>query len=212
MLSAMRKRSAGDLTGSITEVSSRVQEAATVNRTAAELAERTVSLVDELDVSSTDVGQVVPVITNIAEKKNLLALNATIEAARAGEAVKRFAVVANEVKQLASQTAKAMEEIAEKIRETQGRTGEAVRMIGEIAGSPARGLSCALPGRELEAAALPAARGPCAPESSTTTGDRHAHGSESSGDPLSGAPPLRSSRACPGKPFPVAPHLPAIER
>ncbi|MCB1753821.1 MAG: methyl-accepting chemotaxis protein, partial [Gammaproteobacteria bacterium] len=78
------------------------------------------------------IGDVVNLITGIAEQTNLLALNATIEAARAGDAGKGFAVVASEVKNLASQTAKATDQIATQIQEVQDRTGKAVSAIADI--------------------------------------------------------------------------------
>ncbi|MBE9941128.1 methyl-accepting chemotaxis protein, partial [Cellulosimicrobium cellulans] len=78
-------------------------------------------------------GDVIKVITSIAEQTNLLALNATIEAARAGEAGKGFAVVASEVKELAQETAKATEDIARRVEAIQGDTVGAVEAIGEIA-------------------------------------------------------------------------------
>jgi methyl-accepting chemotaxis protein len=123
---------AEEMSSSIREISAQLQEALRVTASATHQAERTVGLMDELGASSQEIGEVVKVITNIAEQTNLLALNATIEAARAGEAGKGFAVVANEVKQLASQTAKATEEIADKIRGVQDRTGGAISGIRSI--------------------------------------------------------------------------------
>ena len=98
-------------------------------------ADKTNVTIKQLGDSSNEIGQVVKVITSIAQQTNLLALNATIEAARAGEAGKGFAVVANEVKELARQTAKATEEISQKINAIQGATGVAVSAIGSISDS-----------------------------------------------------------------------------
>jgi methyl-accepting chemotaxis protein len=125
---------AEEMSGSIREISRQLQEALRVAGEATHKAEGTVRMMDELGASSEEIGEVVKVITSIAQQTNLLALNATIEAARAGEAGKGFAVVANEVKQLASQTAKATEEIALKIRGVQDNTGVAVGGIREING------------------------------------------------------------------------------
>ncbi len=124
---------AEQMSGSIREISRQLQEALAVSREAATHANATVRQMDELGASSEEIGEVVKVITTIAQQTNLLALNATIEAARAGEAGKGFAVVANEVKQLASQTAKATEEIADKIQTVQLSTGGAVKGIRSIA-------------------------------------------------------------------------------
>ncbi|MEH6405384.1 MAG: methyl-accepting chemotaxis protein [Sneathiella sp.] len=89
--------------------------------------------VESLVQASQKIGDVVSLINDIASQTNLLALIATIEAARAGDAEKGFAVVASEVKNLASQTAKATEDIANQISSIQGATGEAVSVIEEIA-------------------------------------------------------------------------------
>jgi methyl-accepting chemotaxis protein len=86
----------------------------------------------KLGESSAEIGQVIKVITSIAQQTNLLALNATIKAARAGEAGKGFAVVANEVKELAKQTAKATEDIRQRIAAIQTDTKGAVQAIGTI--------------------------------------------------------------------------------
>ena len=101
-------------------------------KNAVSVAHSTNETVKKLGESSQEIGNVIKVITSIAQQTNLLALNATIEAARAGEAGKGFAVVANEVKELAKQTAKATEDIGQKIDAIQGDTKGAVKAIEEI--------------------------------------------------------------------------------
>jgi methyl-accepting chemotaxis protein len=98
------------------------------------VAETTTVTVSKLGDSSSEIGQVIKVITSIAQQTNLLALNATIEAARAGEAGKGFAVVANEVKELAKETARATEDISRKIEAIQTDTKAAVDAIASISG------------------------------------------------------------------------------
>ncbi|MEV4638835.1 methyl-accepting chemotaxis protein [Actinoplanes sp. NPDC049548] len=122
-----------EMTASIREIAGSAADAAAVARGAVEVAQSANSTVAKLGVSSAEVGNIVKVITSIAEQTNLLALNATIEAARAGEAGKGFAVVASEVKDLAQETAKATEEISNRIQAIQTDTSAAVEAIGEIA-------------------------------------------------------------------------------
>ena len=100
---------------------------------AVDVVETTNETVAKLGTVGQEIGNVVKVITSIAEQTNLLALNATIEAARAGEAGKGFAVVASEVKELAQETARATEDIARRVEAIQADTGGAVDAIGEIA-------------------------------------------------------------------------------
>ena len=125
---------AEEMDASIREIARNANDAARVAASAVEAAEATTARVERLGVSSAEIGKVVNVITSIAEQTNLLALNATIEAARAGDMGKGFAVVANEVKELASETAKATEEIVARIQAIQADTAGAVEAIGEIAG------------------------------------------------------------------------------
>ncbi len=121
-----------EMSTSIKAIAKNAHESAKVATGAVKVAEDTNQIVSKLGDSSTEIGQVIKVITSIAQQTNLLALNATIEAARAGEAGKGFAVVANEVKELAKQTAKATEDISRKIEAIQGDTKSAVSAIGQI--------------------------------------------------------------------------------
>jgi len=125
---------AEEMGASIKEIAKNATEAARVATAAVKVAETTTATVSKLGDSSTEIGQVIKVITSIAQQTNLLALNATIEAARAGEAGKGFAVVANEVKELAKETAKATEDISRKIEAIQTDTKAAVDAIASISG------------------------------------------------------------------------------
>jgi len=123
---------AEELSGSIAEISRQVAESSRIAQTAVDAAKATDLKVKGLAETAQRIGDVVNLINDIASQTNLLALNATIEAARAGEAGKGFAVVAAEVKSLATQTAKATEEIATQIGAIQGSTGDAVDAIQGI--------------------------------------------------------------------------------
>jgi len=117
---------------SIKDIAKNATEAAKIATSAVKYAETANAAVTKLGASSAEIGQVIKVITAIAQQTNLLALNATIEAARAGDAGKGFAVVANEVKELAKKTAKATEDISRKIETIQVDTKAAVDSIGTI--------------------------------------------------------------------------------
>ena len=120
------------MTASILNISSKAQEASRTAANAVRQAQDTDRNITQLAQSATHIGDVIKLISAIAEQTNLLALNATIEAARAGEAGRGFAVVASEVKALASQTAKATEEISTQVAGMQAATGASVKIVGDI--------------------------------------------------------------------------------
>lgn len=127
-----------ELSMSVDEIGRRVRESNKIAEAAVIQAEQTDGRIGKLSRAAQQIGDVVKLITAIAEQTNLLALNATIEAARAGEAGRGFAVVASEVKSLASQTAKATDEISSHILGMQGATQESVAAIKEIGGTIAQ--------------------------------------------------------------------------
>ena len=121
-----------ELANSITEISRQVSESAQITSAAEREALGTNQKIESLAEAARRISEVTELISGIAAQTNLLALNATIEAARAGEAGRGFAVVANEVKNLATQTAKATDDIASQITEIQRSTSEAVVAIRSI--------------------------------------------------------------------------------
>jgi methyl-accepting chemotaxis protein len=127
-----------ELSASVDEIGRRVRESNRIAEAAVLQAQQTDGRIGKLSRAAQEIGDVVKLITAIAEQTNLLALNATIEAARAGEAGRGFAVVASEVKSLASQTAKATDEISSHIAGMQGATQESVAAIKEIGGTIAQ--------------------------------------------------------------------------
>jgi len=124
--------STDELNASIQDLTKSSNEASRFSNDAKTKASEASLLIDALGEASEDIGNVIKVISSIAQQTNLLALNATIEAARAGEAGKGFAVVANEVKELAKQTALATEEISQKISNVQESTKSAVTGVNEV--------------------------------------------------------------------------------
>ena len=126
------------LSASVDGIGRRVRESNQIAEAAVLQAQQTDGRIGKLSRAAQEIGDVVKLITAIAEQTNLLALNATIEAARAGEAGRGFAVVASEVKSLANQTAKATDEISSHILGMQGATQESVAAIKEIGGTIAQ--------------------------------------------------------------------------
>ncbi|WDP90340.1 MAG: methyl-accepting chemotaxis protein [Desulfobacter sp.] len=130
----MVSASADEMASTIREIAKNSETARSITENAVGQAGDTAGQMAELSTAATDIGNVTETISDISEQTNLLALNATIEAARAGEAGKGFAVVAGEIKDLASQTARATQDIKNRITAIQGGAGNAVKGIGEISG------------------------------------------------------------------------------
>ncbi len=126
---------AEELSSSINEISRQVRQSTTIANEAVSMADDANQQITGLLQASTTIGEVIKLISDIAEQTNLLALNATIEAARAGEAGKGFAVVASEVKSLATQTANATEDISQQITGIQNATDTAAESIGKVNGT-----------------------------------------------------------------------------
>ncbi len=122
-----------ELTSTIGEISQQVAQASSASQQAVEEVGNTSRQMSALAETANKIGEVIELISGIAEQTNLLALNATIESARAGEAGKGFAVVANEVKELASQTAKATSEISQQISDIQNATHQATGSMDSVA-------------------------------------------------------------------------------
>ena len=122
----------GELGEAINEVSQNANHSAKISKQAKDKVIESISVMDALGNAAQEIGKITDLIKDIAGQTNLLALNATIEAASAGEAGKGFAVVANEIKELARESSKAAENIADEIAGIQGKINEAVNSTNEI--------------------------------------------------------------------------------
>jgi methyl-accepting chemotaxis protein len=127
-----------EMNSSVLEIARQVQESSRIAAEAVKQAEKTDARIAQLSQAASRIGDVVKLITAVAQQTNLLALNATIEAARAGESGRGFAVVAHEVKALAAETAKATDEIDSQIADMQSATRDSVAAIKEISGTIGR--------------------------------------------------------------------------
>ncbi len=127
-----------EMTSTINEINQQVMQASSISRQAVQEVGKTGQQMEILAQNANKIGEVVELISGIAAQTNLLALNATIEAARAGESGKGFAVVANEVKDLASQTAKATDEITQQIGDVQTATKQATTSMQDVGRTIAR--------------------------------------------------------------------------
>ncbi len=121
-----------EMSATIGDIAANSERARAIVIQASEQAAQVASMMKQLGIAAQEIGKVTETITEISSQTNLLALNATIEAARAGAAGKGFAVVANEIKELAKQTAEATEDIKAKIRGVQSSTGSAIADIEKI--------------------------------------------------------------------------------
>ncbi|MER2606480.1 MAG: nitrate- and nitrite sensing domain-containing protein [Siculibacillus sp.] len=131
-LNAEAAEMTGQVIQAIGEIADQIGRSSTLTRDTVDRAGESRAAIDGLSRVTADIDAIVSTITQIAEQTNLLALNATIEAARAGDAGRGFAIVAQEVKGLAGQTARSTEEIGRKVAEIQGATRRAVGSIGAI--------------------------------------------------------------------------------
>ncbi|MDY6951521.1 MAG: methyl-accepting chemotaxis protein [Thermodesulfobacteriota bacterium] len=121
-----------EMSVTLSDVAGSARDGSDIAGKAMELSNSALNTINVLGRSATDIGEVTALIKRVAEQTNLLALNATIEAASAGEAGKGFAVVANEIKELASQSAQAAEDIARRIEGVQTNTEGAVKVIADV--------------------------------------------------------------------------------